>query len=359
LTCEGGDGAAFASFCRTYAVQFQFLLFLCCFGLPLAAFANELTPLRVGATREASGGALLIAIDAGYFKAEGFDAKLVAFENDAAVEAAVTSGKADIGMTALSAPFFDDAAAHRLRIVASRSSDQTGFPMYVLLVSQKARAAGLSGLQGLTNAKIAIARTDAASSEYYALFRIASRFELKEESIHTLVLNSRADELAALSRGAVDAALLPYPTALALASKGRSIMRLSNFVQWQQGVVFAAADTLDRRSLIEGFMRAYQRGTAEYALNFQNYDDGGDFIPGPNYDRYLDLIARHAKISPDLLAKTKTYVDRRANLDAPDIRRQVEFWQERGKLDRSISAGDLLELSFIGEEAGARASVNP
>jgi NitT/TauT family transport system substrate-binding protein len=211
----------------------------------------------------------------------------------------------------------------------------------------------LTGVRGLANAKIGVA--DADSGSYYALFRIASRFDLGEEAIKTTVLKSNAQELAALSRGTIDAALLPYSTALALANKGRSILRLSDFTEWQQGIVFAAADTLQKqRSLIEAFMRAYQHGTADYALNFQNYDDGGDFIAGPNYDRYLDLIARQVKVSPELLGRTKTYTDRRANLDAPDIRRQVQFWQDRGKLDKSVSPDDLLDLSFIGEEGGAR-----
>jgi NitT/TauT family transport system substrate-binding protein len=333
-------------------VRLSYLLLLYCFGLLPTAFAGELTPIRIGVTRDASTAAVLIAIDAGYFKAEGLDPKLSVLETDASVSAAVASGKADVGMVTLSAPFFNYAASHRLKVIASRSSDQTGFPLYALLVSQKARAAGLTGVRGLTNAKIGVAGAD--SGAYYALFRIASRFDLGEEAIKTTVLKSNAQELAALSRGTIDAALLPYSTALALANKGRSILRLSDFAEWQQGVVFAAADTLEKqRSLIAAFMRAYQHGAADYALNFQNYDDGGDFIPGLNYDRYLDLIARQVQVSAESLARTKSYTDRRANLDAPDIRRQVQFWQDRGKLDKSVSPDELLDLSFIGEEGGA------
>jgi NitT/TauT family transport system substrate-binding protein len=98
-------------------------------------------------------------------------------------------------------------------------------------------------------------------------------------------------------------------------------------------------------------MRAYQRATADYQLNFLSYDDGGDFIPGPNYHSYLELIARAVQISPGVLAITKTYCDRRANLDMSDIEKQVRFWQDRGQLGKSVVAADLLDLSFIGEEA--------
>jgi NitT/TauT family transport system substrate-binding protein len=145
--------------------------------------------------------------------------------------------------------------------------------------------------------------------------------------------------------------VLPFATALQSTSKGSRLLPLSDFAQWQQGVVFTTAKNIAaNRDLIERFMRAYQRGTAEYQLNFLHYDDGGDFIPGPKYDRYLDAISREVKISPVMLAITKTYCDRRANLDVADISKQVHFWQDQGRLDKRIVAADLLDLSFIGEE---------
>ena len=102
-------------------------------------------------------------------------------------------------------------------------------------------------------------------------------------------------------------------------------------------------------------MRAYQRGTADYALNFLQYDDGGDSIPGPRYAKYLELIARQTHVSPKVLAMTKTYCDRRANLDSADIGAQVQFWESKGRLDKRIMAADLIDLSFIGNENAAAA----
>jgi NitT/TauT family transport system substrate-binding protein len=257
-------------------------------------------------------------------------------------------------MAALSAAFYRYASAHGFKIVASRSSDQTGFPMYALLISKQAHAAGFSGVRGLANSRIGVA--DVESGEYYGLYSVASRFNLDSGSIKTFALRSPAGELSALSRGDIEAAILPFAAALHAARNGRSLMRLSDFAEWQQGVVFTTAQTIaTNRALVERFMRAYQRGTAEYALNFLSYDDGGDFIPGAHYDRYLDLIARQAIISSDTLARTKTYCDRRANLDVADVEKQVQFWQKRGRVDKSIVAADLLDLSFIGGESSAAA----
>src|SRR5262249_55727160 len=166
------------------------------------AAGGQLEPARIGLTREASAAPLFVAIAAGYFTAEGLDPQVTFVKTDAAVSAAVASGKVDIGMGGLSAPFYNYAAAHGLKMIASRSSDQTGFPMYALLVSRKAQTSGFTGVRGLSGARIGIAGT--GSGPHYALFNIASRFGLRPGSIETVSLTSPAGELEALSRGDID-----------------------------------------------------------------------------------------------------------------------------------------------------------
>lgn len=325
------------------------------FAWPSAAAARDLQPVRIGLTRTAAAAPLLIAVDAGYFEEQGLAPQLTYFTTDAQVAAGVASGHIDVGMSALSAAFYRYAAIHGFKIIASRSSDQTGFPLYALLVSKQAHTSGFSGVAGLVNARIGIDGT--GSGAYYALFDIASRFKLDSSAIKTVAFKSSAGQLAALSRGEIDAALLPFPTALKALSGGRWLLRLSDFAQWQEGVAFGTAKLIGaNRELLARFMRAYQRGTADYHLNFLSYDDGGDFIPGPNYDKYLALVARRMHRSDDFLARTKSYCDRRANLDVADIENQVQFWRGQGALDKGVAAADLLDLSFIGAEPSAEGS---
>ena len=127
----------------------RFLILLWSSGLVPGAAAGELESVRIGLTREASAAPLFVAIAAGYFKAEGLDPQVTFLKADPSVSAAVASSKVDIGMASLSAPFYSYAAAHGLKMIASRSSDQTGFPMYALLVSRKAHAAGFTGVREL------------------------------------------------------------------------------------------------------------------------------------------------------------------------------------------------------------------
>jgi NitT/TauT family transport system substrate-binding protein len=321
--------------------------------LAVGVAASELEPVRIGMVREPSAGPLYIAVAAGYFRSEGLEPRVEFLQTDSSVSAAVASGKLDIGMASVSAPFYGYAAAHGLKMIASRASDQTGFPMYAILFGRKAHEAGLAGVRGLLHTRLGVADTDSGST--YGVFSVASRFGLDPGSIRLVELKSPAGELGALARGEIDAALLPFATAINSNQAGETLLRLSDFTLWQQGVVFTTAENIaGRRDLVERFMRAYQRGTADYQLNFLHYDDAGDFIPGPRYERYVDLIARQAHMPAATLARTKTYCDRRANLDVADIEKQVKFWQSHGRLDRRIAAADLLDLSFIGTEASQR-----
>jgi len=319
------------------------------FGLAASAGAEEARPLTIALTRDAATAPLLIAESRHGFEAEGVAARLSFLASDAAVTAAVAAGRADIGLAATSEPFFAAAASHGLEIIAARSSDQTRFPIAVLLVGAKARAARLSGLRVIRDGRIGV--TDPQAGAYYALFDVAHRFGMAVPAVRTQPLRSEASALAALRRGTVDAVLVSYADAVLAAHPDEAILRLSDFAQWQQGVVFAASSTIaQRRDLVARFMRGYQRGTAEYQLDFQHYDDGGDFIPGPHYAEELALVARQLGSAPALLAATKRYCDRRGNPDAEDLGRQIRFWQAQGKLDQKIVPADLLDLSFIGEE---------
>lgn len=325
-------------------------------GITCSVMAREAESVDIGLTREASAAPLFIAVEEGYFAAVGLEPHLTFFKDDPSVSAAVASGKVDIGFAALSSSFLSYAAAHELKMIASRSSDQSRFPMYVLLMKREAHSVRLDGVRKLVGAHIGV--SDPGSSAYYALFEIASRFGLARDSIKTVSLKSSGDELRALSRRQIDAALLPYPTAIHSVTRQNSLLPLSNFAQWQQGVVFTTAnDIATKRDLVERFVRAYQRGTADYALNFLQYDDGGDFIPGPRYAKYLELIGRQAHVSSKVLATTKTYCDRRGNLDGVSIGAQVQFWESTGRLDKRIVAADLIDFSFIGNENAAAQSL--
>lgn len=322
------------------------LVVLCAFGVSFAASASE--PVRIGLVRSAGAAPLYIAVSSAGFAAEGLEPQLKFFQTGEEVSKAMAAGQLDVGLANLSAPFYASAAARGFKLIASLASDQTGFPLYAFLIGKKANKPAFAA-RDLLGKRIGM--PEIGSGAWYGVFSAESRFELDPAKIKLVTIGTSARQLAALHRGEVDAALLPFPIAVSSLHKGESLLRVSDLVQWQAAVVFTTAQTIAaKRSLIERFMRAYQKGTADYQLNFLQYDDGGDFIPGPRHDEYEAVIVKQSHLPVALFAKTKTYCDRRANLDAADIRRQVKFWQDQGRLDKGVDAATLLDLSFIGEE---------
>ena len=310
--------------------------------------ASDPERVRIGLTHTPGAGPLFIAAAGRYFADEGLDARLEFLASDALVEAGVASGDLDIGLAELDAPFFAYAARHRLVLLASEFSDQTGYPANALLIGKKAHHAGFRTARDLPNRRIGL--TVAGTGVHYSLQRIAVRYRIDPGSIGRVWLNTHAGEVAALSRGNIDAAILPFAMAVTLrqAGTGASIIRLSDLNQWQEAALFARSRTIDaKRPAIAAFIRAYQRGATEYDLTFQQRGDEGDVLPGPHYADYLTLIGRQAKLSPSLLERTLRYCDRLARLDVTDIGRQLEFWQDQGFVDKRIAPADLLDLSFI------------
>ena len=315
-------------------------------------YAADPQQLRIGLTHTPGAGPLLIAAER-YLADEGLDARLEFLPSDALVAAHVISGELDIGLAELDAPFFTAAAKHHLVLLASEFSDQTGYPANALLVGSTAHGAGLRTVRDLPNKRIGMTTPDAGVR--YSLHRVAVRYGIDPGTIKEVWLKTYSAEVAALSRGDIDAAMLPFAMALTLreARKGGAIMRLSDLNQWQEGVVFARRETIDaKRQALTAFIRGYLRGAAEYDLTFQQRGDEGDVLPGPRFADYLTLIGRQTKLAPVLLEKTLRYCDHLARLDVVDIGRQLEFWQGLGFVDKRIRPADLIDFSFIAQHIG-------
>ena len=319
----------------------------------MAGAAADLRAVPIGLVHSAASASLYIGVANGYFTDEGLDAQIKFFNADLLVQRAVAEGKLDFGVVSLTASFFDYAAKHRLKIIASQVSDQAGYPATALLINKRAYEAGFRSVKDFPNRRIGM--TTPGSGERYTLARIAAKYRLAPDAIKLVWLKTRAREMAAFSRGEIDAAALPFVTALEFysSSKGALLIRLSDFAEWQQGVVFTRAKTIEaNRPNVEKFMRAYQRSVAEYDLTFQQRDDEGTALPGPHFREYLMLVAHQARLPPELLRYALPYCDHLARLDVTDIENQLKFWQGQGMADKGITAADLLDLSFLGSHIG-------
>ena len=83
------------------------------------AIAQE--KVTVGALRFVSSGALFVAQEKGYFRAEGLEAELKFFDAAQPIAVAVVSGDIDLGSTAFTAGMFNLAGRGGIKIIAAQA----------------------------------------------------------------------------------------------------------------------------------------------------------------------------------------------------------------------------------------------
>ncbi len=320
----------------------------------LAGSSRAAEPVTVALGAEGLGAAtLVVAGVGGHFRQAGLDVRLDQATSDAAAEQAVAEGRATFGAVRLSGSFFAYAAAHDLRIIAPEYADRTGFPATVLVVSHTARDAGLRGPANFAHRRIGLLSLD--TPDRFALVQSAARYAIPPASLQLSQDDDAARLRSGLAAGMLDAVVLPYAQALAWRAGLHDlfILRLSDFVQWQDGVIFARAATLrGQAGQAAAFMRAYRAATADYDLTFLQRDDEGTALPGAHFGAYLPAIAAHAGVSPGEAAYALTFCDRLARLDIDDLGRQLAFWQSLGVVERQVTVAGVADASLNPDRFG-------
>jgi NitT/TauT family transport system substrate-binding protein len=103
---------------------------------------------------------------------------------------------------------------------------------------------------------------------------------------------------------------------------------------------------------VERFVRAYQRGCADYDRAFLRRADGRR-----QFDAFSDemaaLIAKYvypAETAERGVALTKDasiFIDAQARLDVGDIHRQVAWYKQQNLIDQSVDARAIMDLGFV------------
>src|SRR5437763_10119051 len=112
--------------------------------------------VTVGALRFVSSGALFVAQEKGYFRAEGLEAELKFFDAAQPIAVAVVSGDIDLGSTAFTAGMFNLAGRGGIKIIAAQAREKRGYEGNAILASNAAFASGLRKLEDLPGRTLGI-----------------------------------------------------------------------------------------------------------------------------------------------------------------------------------------------------------
>ncbi len=318
-----------------------FLLFL--LFLAHGAAAEE---LKIGSLRTVASGPVFIAIEKGYFAAEGFEATLVPFATAQPIAVAVMTGNCDVGVAALTAGFYALAGAGELRLVAGQSRDVPQYQNITYVAANRAFAAGLVAPKDLPGHTLAI--TQIGAPGHYALGLLAEKYGFDLNSVRLVPLSSFPNIVTALAGNEVDAGMLAATPGIEAVARGAAklIGWTGDETPWQAGGVFVSTLTAnDRPEFVERLLRAYIRGARDYFAAFSAPD--GTRRDGPDADAARAIIAKYTGETPAELAQAIAYVDPEARFDAADILRQVAWYKAHNMLKDSVDGAALIDRRYV------------
>lgn len=321
-----------------------------------AAVLFAVSPVRAAELQNFSVATLLITPNAplflaqkqGYFKDEGLDVHVNIFQSAQDVVLAAASGAVEVGNGGLTVGFYNVAAKGGLKIVAATSREKDGFHNNAFLVTKRAYAAGLKTLHDFPGHRVGI--NAAGSTQHYALGLISQKYGFKMSSVNLVPLQNYPNLIAAFKGGQIDAIVATADIANQLVKEGSGVVIgwSGDETPWQLGAVYTRPSVIaSQRPLLEGYLRAFRRASAEFNAAFDQLDSQGKQIKGPKYDELLADLAQIEHQPPSQIALSFPYMDPDARIDVSDIHNQVAFWKEQGLLDPSLNPASVLDLSFM------------
>lgn len=286
---------------------------------------------------------LFIAEEKGYYAEQGLDVEFQYFDAAGLVAKAVAQGKADFGVTGLTAEFYALAGKGALRIIGAQSRVEPGFNYVAYIASSRAYNGGLKNVDRLKGRKIGM--TAPGSTTHYMAGMLAEQMGWRLKSDLKLVpLQNRPNVIDAVGSGKVDAALLPGSIAADLENlgKARVIGWVKDYTPWQLGVLFTSTKLIQNsRRTVEKFVIAYQLASSDYFKAFML-----------NRDKKLakelvDIIHKYTRLDRRNIRAGLPFMDPMGRLMVRDIYDQIEWHQENKLLRKSVSAKQIMDLSFI------------
>jgi NitT/TauT family transport system substrate-binding protein len=313
----------------------------------LATSASAQERVTVAAQRLPENGALFIADARGYFKAEGLEVEMTAYNSERDMAQAAASGAADFGIAAFNSSAFEYAAEGLIKFVAAQAVEKHGYEGAVIAASNIAWMGGLRRLSDLGGKSIGFAGAPAQ----YQIAQIAKarNFDIGHVVLKPMPTNEEVAR--ALANEQVQAAILPasYAHELMIASQVKLIGWYSEVAGQQLGALFASAKMLNtRRAIAEKFVRAYRRGAADYAGMLQ-IDRSGKRMFTVGTREIATIIARYAYPGRPLgraaasIEATALPINASAQLDADDLAQQVEWYRAQKLIQTAASGKDMLD----------------
>jgi NitT/TauT family transport system substrate-binding protein len=308
----------------------------------LAQAALAADRIKLGTLPTTGGMPQFVALEKGYFAAEGIEVEIVPFDAGQPVAVASVAGAIDFGAAGFTSALYTLCAEGALRIIGGGTSDRANFHAAGVLASNAAYAAGLKSVAQLGGHSVAL--TQVGSTFDYALALVAGKNGVEMATVRRLPLQSFANVASAVSGGQVDAAVLTTAAGLPLLQKrdAKLLTWIGEETPWQVALIWTSTKMADEhQDLVHRFLRAMQKGAQDGYDAFVG--PGGIRRDGPTAPQIVAILQKYLKLTPAQIEANTGYADPQLRIDERDVQRQLDWFHAQGMLKESVKAGDIID----------------
>jgi NitT/TauT family transport system substrate-binding protein len=303
--------------------------------------------IKLGLVKVVNSGGTFIAIEKGYFAAEGLDPEIVFFEGGGVpIAVAVVSGDIDVGETATSGSLFSLGGQGAIKIVGGETREARTFHNFALAASNKGWDAGLKSFTDLPGHSLAIPQI--GSSAHYRLSLLADKFGFDIHTVQLKAVQSIPNVASAIKGGQADGTINASTQLVPMFDAGEAhlIGWLADQVRYQSAVTFVSTKTATQRpDMVMRFLRAFHKGLAFYHDAFTG--PGEVRADGPNAPEALAIISKYTGQTVDQVKLAIAYAPANGGLATQDIAKQVAWYTGEGLLKGPIDPEGLIDRHFV------------
>ena len=311
----------------------------------LPALAQQRVRARIGVLQTAGAGPMYLALERGYFAAEGLDAEIIKFDSAQPLAVSLAAGDIEFGATSLAVGFYNLASQGLMRIIAAQGRDNPDFPNNGFVVSNEAWEKGFRSFKDMAGRSVGVSTL--GSAPHYCVGLLADKYGVPMSKIDVQTLKTNPNIVATIASNRIDAAITPSTFALSISrnNQGKLLGWVGDESPWQLGAAYTTTKLADGRGEdVKKFLRAYKKGMVDYADAFITPE--GKRKDGPTSEAVLAILSKYLDQPVELLRAGISYVDRQARLDGPDIARQVRWYKAQGLLEGNVDVEALIDKRY-------------
>jgi len=328
------------------SISRRFALGLSVGSLLAFSHASMAQPIKIGLVKFPSSAPFYIAVERGYFTAEGLTPQLVYFDSGLPIALGVVSGNLDFAASGLTGAFYSLAGQGALKIIGGLHREGPGFHTQEIVVSKSAYERGLKTLKDLGGHSFGVSQIGSPAD--YALVLATEKYGLDLKTIKLVQLQSIPNVVSGVTGGQVDATILPAAAIRAGVERGdlRPLGWVGDETPFQIGAAFTTVKTANnKRAEVEGFLRAMHKGARDYHDAY--VDAKGQRRDGPGAAEITEIISKYTGEAPERVKSEIASIDAEGKLDVRDILHQIAWYKSQGVVKAEVDGNAIIDRRYV------------